>query len=217
VTGAARRVAWLTVFAIAMGFLEAAVVVYLRELYYPEGFRFPLVTLSTRITLVELAREACTLAMLAAVAALSSRNRMDGFLVFAYLFGLWDLVYYAGLYIFLGWPASLMTWDILFLIPVPWAGPVLYPILISLAMVVGFFAHEHLVRLGRELVLTLPEWIMAVAGAFILILSFCWSWRDVVSQIVPAGFPFLIYILGFLLGMVPFLRAYLRSIRVAAR
>lgn len=203
--------AWLTLFATAMGLLEAAVVVYLRELYYPEGFRFPLVPLSLRITVVEMVREGCTLAMLAAVAALRARSRMDGFMVFAYLFGIWDLVYYAGLYMFVGWPGSLMTWDILFLIPVPWAGPVLYPILISIAMVVGFFANEYLVVRGGELSLSRLEWITAVAGGALLVLSFCWKWREVVAMDIPEGFPVPIYIAGFLLGMLPFIRAYLRA------
>ena len=31
----------LIIFAVSMGFLEAIVVVYIRELYYPDGFRFP--------------------------------------------------------------------------------------------------------------------------------------------------------------------------------
>ena len=32
----------LLLYAVAMGYLEAAVVVYLRAIYYPEGFSFPL-------------------------------------------------------------------------------------------------------------------------------------------------------------------------------
>ena len=65
-----RRSVWLTVFAVAMGFLEAAVVVYLRELYYPGGFEFPIVQITPKIVVVEIVREFTTLVMLFAVAAL---------------------------------------------------------------------------------------------------------------------------------------------------
>ena len=37
-----NKVLALTLFSIAMGLLEAVVVMYLRELYYPAGFAFPL-------------------------------------------------------------------------------------------------------------------------------------------------------------------------------
>ena len=104
-----RRTAWLVVFAVAMGFLEAAVVVYLRELYYPDGFRFPFVPLPERILWTELARELTTLIMLLAVAMLAGKNRLDRFFVFGFLFGVWDIVYYVGLRLFLGWPESLFT------------------------------------------------------------------------------------------------------------
>jgi hypothetical protein len=37
-----KTIIWLAVFSMAMGYLESAVVVYLRKLYYPDGFKFPL-------------------------------------------------------------------------------------------------------------------------------------------------------------------------------
>jgi hypothetical protein len=208
-----RRLPWLILFGVAMGLLEAAVVVYLRELFYPEGFRFPLVPLPMRIGYVELVRELCTLAMLWAVAALCRRSRLDGFFVFAFLFGVWDLVYYAGLYLFIGWPESPMTWDVLFLIPVTWAAPVLYPALIALAMVVGFPIHDRLMRGGRPIRPSLAEWIVAVTGALVLIISFCWKWREVNAGIVPESFPLWIYLPGFALGIGPFVRAAVRARR----
>jgi hypothetical protein len=124
-----KRVAWLSTYAVAMGLLEAAVVVYLRALYYPEGFRFPLVMMPERMAIIEVLREVTTILMLAAVAALTGKDAHDRFFVFGFLFGAWDLVYYLGLFLFLGWPGSLATWDILFLIPVPWVSPVLFPVL----------------------------------------------------------------------------------------
>ena len=56
------------------------------------------------------------------------------------VFGAWDLSFYASLKVLIGWPASLMTWDLLFLIPVPWVGPVLAPSIVSITLVpVGFW------------------------------------------------------------------------------
>ena len=49
----ARRTPWISLYAVSMGFLEAAVVVYLRELYYPDGFRFPILMLPAPIAVVD--------------------------------------------------------------------------------------------------------------------------------------------------------------------
>lgn len=53
-----RKFVWLTLFGIAMGILESIVVVYLRELYYPSGFSFPLGLLPVKIYATEVLREA---------------------------------------------------------------------------------------------------------------------------------------------------------------
>src|SRR5262245_43067523 len=103
-----------------MGWLEAAVVVYLRALYYPGGFEFPLAPMPGATLVVEIGREVATLAMILAVAVVAGTSAWDRFLNFAYVFGIWDLVYYAGLRAALGWPQTLTTPDILFLIPLPW-------------------------------------------------------------------------------------------------
>ncbi len=54
----------LTVFAVAMANLEAAVVVYMRQLYYASNPReiFPLQFLNSYDTVLELSREAATVA-----------------------------------------------------------------------------------------------------------------------------------------------------------
>jgi hypothetical protein len=212
-TSPTARLPALALYGIAMGVLEAAVVVYLRELYYPEGFRFPLVDLPRAVLSVELVREACTLVMLGTVAFLAGRDRLDRFFVFAFLFGTWDLAYYAGLWAFLGWPESLWTWDVLFLIPVIWASPVFYPALIAVALVVGFVVHDVLRRRGEALVPTTGEWIVSGIGALVLIVSFCWDWREVWAGRTPERFVWWIYAPGFLLAVVPFVRAALRAVR----
>jgi hypothetical protein len=206
-----RRLAWLSLYAVAMGLLEAAVVVYLRELYYPGGFAFPLVVLPERVAVVELLREAATVVMILAVAGIAGTERTDRFLVFGYVFGVWDIVYYAGLWAFLDWPASLLDWDVLFLIPVPWLGPVLYPVVVSLLLIGGFLLHEGLGARGRALRLTWPEWAAAWVGALCVVVAFCWNRRIVAEGAVPTRFPLWLYLAGLLAGVAPFVRAAARA------
>jgi hypothetical protein len=125
---------WVTAFAVAMGFLEAAVVVYLRAVAYPHGFLFPLVPLEPRLVVTELLREAATLVMLLAPGALVSHQRVDRFAWFCWSFAVWDLFYYVFLKAVLDWPGSWFTWDVLFLLPTVWVGPVLAPCMVSVGL-----------------------------------------------------------------------------------
>lgn len=202
---------WLSMFGVAFGFLEAAVVVYLRELYYPDGFRFPIVIIETRVAVVELIREAATVLMLLGVAMAVGRDAMERFFVFAFLFGVWDIVYYVGLWLFLGWPPSLMTWDVLFLIPVPWLGPVIYPVIVSLFLIGGFLVHQRIRARGGNVSLSGAEWLVAVLGALVVVVAFCWNWRAVAAGTVPERFPALLFAAGLAGGVIPFLRAGRRS------
>lgn len=208
-----RRIPWLTLFGVTFGLMEAAIVVYLRELYYPDGFRFPIVIIPDRIAAVELVRELTTLLILLSAAALAGRDRIDRFFVFAYLFGVWDIVYYVGLWAFLGWPASLLTWDVLFLIPVPWLGPVIYPVLVSTLLIAGFLVHDVLRHRGHALRLTAAEWGVAWLGALLVIVAFCWNWRAVAEERVPESFPSGVFALGLAAGVAPFVRAAVRALR----
>jgi len=196
-----------------MGFLEVAVVVYLRELYYPGGFLFPVAPMPARVALVEVAREAATLLMLLSVAFLAGRGAWDRFFVFGFLFGVWDLVYYAGLRIVLGWPESLFTWDLLFLIPVPWLAPVFYPVLVSFLLIVGFATHERLASRGRELRPTTGGLLIASAGALAIVVSFCWRFRDVIEERVPGSFPGWMFWPGLAVATLPFVLATRRALR----
>ncbi|HJW81274.1 MAG TPA: hypothetical protein VJ396_03435 [Acidiferrobacterales bacterium] len=125
---------WLAAYAMAMALVEAAVVVHLRHVYYPENplALFPLRLLSADDLALELAREFATVVMILAVALLAARGFMRRFAAFVYVFGLWDLFYYIWLKVYLGWPDRWLEWDILFLIPWPWFGPWLAPALIAL-------------------------------------------------------------------------------------
>ena len=132
-----RSILLVCIFAIAFAFVESSVVTYLRQAYYPEGFAFPLKPGIMPLIVVEVTRELATIVMLASVAMIAGRTRWQKFSYFLVAFGVWDLFYYVWLKIILDWPGSLLEWDVLFLIPVPWIGPVIAPVLVSIAMIAG--------------------------------------------------------------------------------
>lgn len=129
----------LALFAVAMGLLEAAVVVYMRRLYYPTDplSMFPMHFLDRYDVLVELSREVATIVMLLTVALLVERtSRTRSFAAFVFVFGVWDLFYYVWLKVLIDWPRTWLEWDVLFLIPIVWLGPWICPALISLLFIV---------------------------------------------------------------------------------
>ena len=131
----ARILFIITIFSIAMGFMESSVVVYLREILYPGGFDFPLAPINLHLAITELIREAATLIMLLTIGIIAGRTASERFAWFIFSFAIWDLFYYIFLKLLLGWPESLLTWDILFLIPITWVGPVISPVLVALTMI----------------------------------------------------------------------------------
>jgi Flp pilus assembly pilin Flp len=132
-----RTILLVTIFAVAFALVEASVVVYLRQIFYPEGFSFPLKSASVSHVGVEVAREFATLVMLIAVGMIAGKSRWQRFAYFLIGFGVWDMFYYVWLKLMLNWPASMLDWDILFLIPIPWIGPVIAPVLVSVVMIAG--------------------------------------------------------------------------------
>jgi len=138
------RLAWVAVYAIAMGFLEAVCVIYIRKIF-PVEANFPIPPMDKLG--FEIIREACTIVMLVAVAWLGGINARSRMACFFYAFGLWDIFYYVGLAWMTAWPSSVLDWDCLFLIPKPWYGPVLAPVLISVYMILGCcFLHVRELR-----------------------------------------------------------------------
>lgn len=166
------RLALLGTFAVAMAYLEAAVVVYLRDLYYPDGFFLPLVRISPTHAAIEIAREAATIIMLAVVAVIAGSTRGQRCGNFLILFGVWDIFYYFWLNVALGWPSSLLDWDILFLIPIPWIGPVIAPILISIFLIFAggvITRYQHRDQPFRP---PLLSWVLALTGTIVILYSF---------------------------------------------
>ena len=137
-----KRTAIIIIFSIGLAFVEAVVVVYLRAIFYPEGFVFPLVgflsdTHWLKFLRIETCREAATLVILFSSSWLFGKNSRTRWAYFLTIFAIWDIFYYVWLKLLLGWPASILEWDILFLIPVPWAAPVLAPVILSVTMFSG--------------------------------------------------------------------------------
>jgi len=143
-----RQLTVLAIFAGAFGFAEAAVVVYLRAAvgllpgytgtlsqlqHSSQGYHqeqsiseFP-----PSLLTIELYREAATMAMLVSVALLAAPRTSARWAAFLWVFALWDITYYAGLWATVRWPASLTDLDVLFLIPVPWVAQVWFPLMVS--------------------------------------------------------------------------------------
>jgi hypothetical protein len=140
-----RQLIVIAIFAAAFGFVEAAVVVYLRaavgllpgyagtlsqlqhssEAYHQEKSlsQFP-----PSLLTIEVYREAATLVMLVSMAMLTASSAIARWAAFLWVFALWDIAYYAGLWVTVRWPASLTDLDVLFLIPVPWVAQVWFPL-----------------------------------------------------------------------------------------
>lgn len=136
--GGAWRV-WISVvvFAVAMAWLEAATVYYLRVLVdRVEPYQPNPLPIRGIVGSVELVREAATLVMLLAVGAVAGKNWRTRAAYALVAFGVWDVFYYVFLRMVSGWPRSLFDWDVLFLLPLPWWGPVLAPVCIALMMIV---------------------------------------------------------------------------------
>jgi hypothetical protein len=168
-----RNLLWITLLTLAMGMVESAVVIYLRELYYPGGFKFPVQLTSTTVAITEVIRELATMIMLLAIGMLAGKSKTGRFAWFIYSFAVWDISYYLFLYLIIGWPLSLSEWDILFLIPLIWVGPVWAPLLLSALMILLALCILYFPNQRQSAILKMREWILLIAGALIVILSFC--------------------------------------------
>lgn len=221
----AHKTIWIVLFALAMGFLESAVVVYIRALYYPEGFAFPLKEMAQNLAITELFREAATLIMLLAVGILAARDRLHRFAWILIVFGIWDIAYYLFLKLLICWPESLLTYDILFLLPTIWTGPVVAPLINSATMILLASVILSSRKVTTPIIwLTRPEWILLITGSVLVLISymedfarFVWeyklsiphgefSWNQFLiilpAQFVPDAFDWLLFCVGVFLHLL---------------
>jgi hypothetical protein len=186
----ASRIGWAVVVGAAFGFVEAAVVIYLRALVYPEGFRFPLRPFAPELITVEVVREIATVLLLFGTAMLAGRNRWGRVGAFLLLFGVWDITYYMWLRLAINWPTSLLDWDILFLLPLPWIGPVIAPVLVACVMVgagIWFMLSEERTPSLRATLLT---FVLSFVGTAILLFSFMRDTEATLRSALPSPYAY---------------------------
>ena len=202
------RWAIVMTFAIAMAWLEAATVFYIRTLVDRiEPYQADPLPMNATLGNVELWREASTLVMIAAVGVLAGRTwrRRAGYAAIA--FGAWDIFYYVFLRLISGWPKTLLDWDILFLLPLPWWGPVLAPVSIALVMIVWGTLATQSSRDATDA--RLPSALACIGILLALGVFMIDSWRvlpdgrDAVLQVLPVTFKWPLFCAAVLLIALP--------------
>ncbi len=171
-----KTIFYVVIFSIAMAYLESAIVVYLRALYYPMGFVFPLKIISHNIAITEFFRELATLVMLLGIGIIAGRSNIERFAFFIFSFAIWDIFYYVFLKFILNWPESFLTWDILFMIPLIWVGPVIAPIInsltmILLALIIIYNCEKRRAKIEEQRI-GVVNWVLLIIGSFIVIVSY---------------------------------------------
>lgn len=203
-------------FGLAMGYLEATVVVYLRTALGLDVTVIVPVAEAGRFDAfagIEIARELATLVMIIAVGWLAGRGWLKRLAWAAVVFGTWDMAYYAGLWLTIGWPPAIDTWDVLFLVPMTWVGPVWAPVAVSVALVgLGLAAAGSL---EAERPITVGRWgiLAALAGGGLVVLSFLADADRVLAGDTSAWSGWPLYGLGMALAIAAALKALWRGLR----
>lgn len=206
------RLLWLTIFAIAMAYLESAVVVYLRAIFHPEGFTFPLKLITDYKIKVEVFREAATIIMLMTVAHLAGKNIQERFASLMLTFGVWDIFYYVWLKVLIDWPASIFDWDILFLIPMPWIGPVIAPVSISVLMIIFGILIARSSDKGTAFRPSPVSILLALAGTVLVLYSFMYDTVATLHQQMPKPYRYELLIIADILFVAAFWITYVKAI-----
>jgi hypothetical protein len=216
VTGPDRRAAYasLWLLALAFGWIEGSVVVYLREMAARAGgvqvagalsSVQALESLAGGLVPVEMAREACTMVLLGAVGWLAGRANADRIGAFLLTFGIWDITYYAVLHLVSGWPQSITTWDVLFLIPSPWVAPVWAPVAdATLFVIAGSYLFWTPDRDRRYRWIDVGVLLIAVG---LTLVAFLAGSTTAIEHQLPDRFPVGLFWSGFILGGAGFVAA----------
>jgi len=93
-----------------------------------------------------------------------------------------------------------LTTDVLFLIPAPWIGPVLAPLLVSVSLIAAALVILRLDRRGARFDLAAPAWIPAIAGGALVLLAFMIDFRPVLRGELPPPFRWWLFGAGIGLG-----------------
>ncbi len=162
--------------------------------------------------------------MLFAVGWLAGDRPRTRFAYSAFAFGLWDIFYYLFLIPLTGWPRSLLDWDILFLLPVPWWGPVIAPIAISILMIAGGLLVIWIGDRAHPACLNAGFLLSGVFGAGMMFFAFtadglAASGRglEAVRQLLPVIFRWSIFLLGWLLMALPVAAMAVQAVSISRK
>ena len=216
------RYRWFVVvlFAVAMAWVESAVVVYLRTLVSRlDPYQANPLPMSAGLGQIELVREAATLLMLLIVGWLAGKTLTTRLAYAAVAFGAWDILYYVFLVPMSGWPRSIFDWDILFLLPMPWWGPVIAPASIAALMVVGGTLFTRLTtplsKAPRRF-----TWGLSLVGVVLALYVFMADAIRVSSQgaqairnVLPTTFNWVLFLIALALMAAPVVNLSWRAVR----
>ncbi len=201
-----KSLKWVAVFAAAMAYVEAAAVVYLRRILGVTDLIRDMAPFDPQIARVEVGRELATLIMIAALGWALGRSWQARWGFACYAFGLWDIFYYVWLRVLLGWPGSLLEPDVLFLIPLPWWGPVLSPLLIALLAAAGGALAVRIDDRGWAIRPGPARWAAFLAGTFTVLYAFMVdaiaalpASAEELGRLKPTAFLWPVYLSGFAL------------------
>ena len=208
-----KRLGVVFAYAIAMAWVESAVVVYLRTLIgRVEPYQADPLPVFGGLGWIEVGREIATLVMLLTVGWLAGQTwrSRSGYSLIA--FGTWDIFYYIFLVPMSGWPHSLLDWDVLFLVPLPWWGPVLSPVLISLLLIAGGTLVAFCEQVGECVWPHRWAWVLNFLGVGLALYTFMLpalqvmqSGEKAVRQVLPDSFNWPLFGLALVLLAVPVL------------
>ena len=206
-----RRWMVVVIYSIAMAWLESATVVYLRTLVGRiDPYQARPLPLSVGLGQAEVVREFATLVMLFTVGWLAGRTWRSRLGYGLIAFGIWDIFYYVFLNVIAGWPHSIFDWDVLFLIPLPWWGPVIAPASIAALMVVGGTLVSLTDQPDRPIWPGRWSWLLNLRGVAIALYVFMANaiavvehGPDAVRAMLPTHFSWPLFILALILMAAP--------------
>jgi hypothetical protein len=199
------------IFAVAMAYLESAVVVYLRGMYGIVDLMKDIPLESDIFTVIEIGRETATLVMLFIIGLIAGNTwqKKIGYSIFA--FGVWDVFYYIWLVLFIQWPKSLFEWDILFLIPFPWWGPVIAPVIISILLI----SISYFLIIEVKLRITSLEWIIFCSSIIIILYTFMedsiktiLSGSSNINEIRPTNFNWILFFIAYISMIITSIKVF---------
>lgn len=194
-----------------MAYLESAVVVYLRAMYGINDLLNDINLEPDIYTFIEIGREAATIVMLVFIALLAGSDRQKKIGYFFIAFGIWDIFYYVWLYLFIHWPKSMLEWDILFLIPLPWWGPVIAPILISILLIsIGYLLTNDI-----KFKVTTIDWILFCLSIIVLLYTFTEdsiisiiSGMVKLTEIRPTSFNWILFLTAYIAWIITSIKVF---------